>query len=339
MRQIFASIAVVFLMISPVFAECSGRNLFLALPAADQAALRAVTDAAPFARGNFWRATRSELVVTLVGTFHLDDPRHDSAVAALTPLLVDATTLLVEAGPVEEQQIKSYLARHPEVMIDNHGPTWPEVLSPPDWARLSDALRARGIPPFMAAKFRPMYLAMLLAIPPCSFGLAEQRNGLDMRLMAAAIDMRLMAAATDLGIPVQALEPFDTILKVFDGHPAKDQQTMILQSVWLDDQNASLAVSMADAYFWGESRLIWEYSRYLTQSVPGISAAEVDRQFALTEQSLINTRNKSWIPVIEAEARQGPIVVAFGAMHLSGDLGVLRLLENVGFTLEPIAFN
>ena len=330
MRQIFARIAAVFLMISPVFAECTGRNLFLALPAADQAALRAVTDAAPFARGNFWRATRGDLVVTLVGTFHLDDPRHDSAVAALTPLLAAATTLLVEAGPVEEQQIKSYLARHPDVMIDNQGPTWPEVLSPPDWARLSDALRARGIPPFMAAKFRPMYLAMLLAIPSCNFGSADLRNGLD---------MRLMAAAAKLEIPVQALEPFDTILKVFDGYTAKDQQTVVLQSVLLDDQNASLAVTMADAYFRGESRLIWEYSRYLTQSLPGMSAAEVDRQFALTEQSLIITRNRSWIPLIEAEAAHGPIVVAFGAMHLSGDLGVLRLLENAGFTLEPIAFN
>ena len=330
MRQIFARIAAVFLMISPAFAECTGRNLFLALPAADQAALRAVTDAAPFARGNFWRATRGDLAVTLVGTFHLDDPRHDSAVAALTPLLAAATTLLVEAGPVEEQQIKSYLARHPDVMIDNQGPTWPEVLSPPDWARLSDALRARGIPPFMAAKFRPIYLAMLLAIPSCNSDTADLRNGLD---------MRLMATATKLAIPVQALEPFDTILKVFDGYTAKDQQAMLLQSVLLDDQSASLAVTMADAYFRGESRLIWEYSRYLTQSLPGMSAAEVDRQFALTEQSLIITRNRSWIPRIETEAAHGPIVVAFGAMHLSGDLGVLRLLEIAGFTLEPIAFN
>ena len=48
------------------------------------------------------------------------------------------------------------------------------------------------------------------------------------------------------------------------------------------------------------------------------------------------TRNQAWIKVIEDVAAKGPALVAFGALHLSGDQGVLQLLEQRGFTLRRL---
>ncbi len=71
-------------------------------------------------------------------------------------------------------------------------------------------------------------------------------------------------------------------------------------------------------------------------TTPGITPAEAERQFALVDAALINRRNVAWIPVIEAAAAKGPIVVGFGALHLSGEQGVLNLLAQDGWTVEPL---
>ena len=58
---------------------------------------------------------------------------------------------------------------------------------------------------------------------------------------------------------------------------------------------------------------------------------------AKLEEALMISRNRAWIPVIEEAAAQGPVVAAFGALHLSGEDGVLNLLAKDGWTVTPLA--
>jgi uncharacterized protein YbaP (TraB family) len=51
---------------------------------------------------------------------------------------------------------------------------------------------------------------------------------------------------------------------------------------------------------------------------------------------MINRRNRAWVPVISAAATKGPLVVAFGALHLSGSEGVLNLLVQDGWAVAPL---
>jgi uncharacterized protein len=50
----------------------------------------------------------------------------------------------------------------------------------------------------------------------------------------------------------------------------------------------------------------------------------------------MTTRNRAWIPVLVTAATEAPVVAAFGALHLSGQDGVLALLEAEGFTLQRL---
>ena len=309
-------------------AQCIGRNLIATLPPDQLAALKATTEAEPFAHGNLWHATRGSEDITLIGTYHLDDPRHPATVAALTPALAHATALLVEAGPKEEAAVKDLMVRKPETMLITTGPTLPEALSAADWQRLSDALNARGIPAFMAARMKPVFLTAILSIPACNFAAASAaaENGLD---------KRLIAAATAQGLPIKALEPFDTIFGIFDQFTPADQIAMLTQTLDSDGGSDDMAQTLTDAYFAGDARLFWQFSYLQSLSLPGMTKAEADREFALVEQALMTTRNAAWIPVIESAAAKGPIVVAFGALHLSGDKGVLNLLRHDGYQITP----
>lgn len=325
MRRILFSFAMLFVLADTASAQCSGTNLIDALPQDEQAALRAEAALSPHATGNFWRATRGTQVVHLIGTYHFDDPRHAATMAALAPVLEEVTTLLVEAGPEEEAALKARILREPQLMIIDDGPTLPEMLPRPDWLRLSQALRDRGIPPFMAAKFRPWYVTMLLGVPACDMERIATTKGLDGMLVDAALAK---------GLTVRAMEPYDTLFGIFDQLPQDDQVAMITSALAMEKKSEDFAVTLADSYFNQEGRLIWEFMRHESLALPGYTPERVAEEFATMEEALMTSRNRKWIPEIEAAAARGPVLVAFGALHLSGEQGVLRLLEAQGFILK-----
>lgn len=326
-RPLLALLTAALLLPAMARAECAGQNILDSLPDADRSALHAAADAVPNPRGLLWRATRGDSTVHLVGTYHLDDPRHAATMARITPLIDATTIVLVEAGPQEEAALMADLARDPSLMVATEGPTLREALPDEEWALLADAMRARGLPPFMVSKFRPWYVSMLLAIPACDGAVAVAKGGLD----GMVIDH-----ATGRGIPVLALEPHETVFRLFQSMSFEDQLGMIRSSLALEPRSADYAVTLADAYFAEEPRLIWELTRHLSLTAPGADVPTVQADFTRMEQTLMTDRNRAWIPVIEQAAADGPVLAAFGALHLPGETGVLRLLEDAGWTVERL---
>lgn len=329
MRGWVAAVLVSFALIGAAQADCVGQNLMAAMPPAEAEALRDVTSRVPFATGNRWRAVKGKAEVDIIGTYHMEDTRHDATLTALGPVLDRAAVVLVEAGQKEMAALKARMAKDPGLMVNTTGPTLPEVLSEADWQKLTKAMQARGVPAFMAAKLQPWYLSMLLSIPPCAMAGMGGDKGLDARLIE-------VATARDL--PVQALEPYDTVFGIFGQMTQEEQLSMVTAALALDDQAEDMSVTMADAYFAEEGRLIWEFMRAEALKVPGADPAAVEAEFATMEEAMMIKRNQSWIPVIEAAVEKGPVLAAFGALHLSGENGVLALLEKAGFTVERLAF-
>ena len=309
-------------------AACEGENLLAKMDEGERRALLAAADAVPFPRGNLWRAVRGEEVVHLVGTYHLDDPRHGEVMARVAPLVEAAAVVLVEAGPEEEAALMADLARDPSLMVLTEGPTLREALPEAEWAMLADAMRARGLPPFMVSKFRPWYVSVLLALPACKMEGAVAGAG--------GLDGMIIAHAEAAGVPLRALEAHDTVFRQFAAMSFEDQLGMITSALALEPVSADYSVTLADAYFDQEARLSWELTRRMSLEVPGVPAAQVEEDFAQMERMLMTDRNRAWIPVIEAAAQEGPVLAAFGALHLSGETGVLYLLEEAGWTVERL---
>jgi uncharacterized protein len=314
----------------PARAQCAGQNLFDAMDPARLAEITTAADAAPFARGNFWQAVRGDEVITIAGTYHFDDARHAPNIAALTPFITDATTVLVEAGPDEEKALMQKMAREPSGMVITEGLPLNQRLPPEIWDPLSDAMSNRGIPPFMAAKFQPWYVLTLLSIPPCAMAqMTEKPKGLD----GAVIDTALAA-----GVPVRGLEPFDTILKIFNDITPEELTELLVSTLAIEDMSEDYFTTLVDSYFAGQSRMAWELMRFAGYDTPGYTRAQIDADFARMEELIASSRNRAWIPVLTEAAAQGPVFTAFGALHLSGQDGVLNLLQKEGYTLKELPF-
>lgn len=313
----------------PAAAQCVGQDLVKALPEAERSALLEQSHAVPYGQGNLWKATKDGQDITLVGTYHMDDARHAATLAQLAPALTRAKTLLVEAGPAEMSALKTRIGAEPELMVITEGPTLPEQFEPEVWAKLAAAMEARGVPGFMAAKMQPWYLSMMLSVPPCALTTMGEDRGLD---------AQVMEAATARGLSIKALEPYDTIFGIFGALSDEDQRAMITASLALEDRSEDLSVTMAEAYFAEEPRLIWEFSRAQALTLEGYTPERVEHEFAVMEEAMMVRRNRAWIPVLTKAAEDGPVLAAFGALHLSGQDGVLALLEAEGFAIERLAF-
>lgn len=318
MRPVLTFILVL-LAAPPAAAACMGHNQIELLAADTRAALVARANAAPHAQGNFWQATKGEGTITLIGTFHLDDPRHEATMARTAPLIDAATPELVEAGPQEEAALKDDLARNPALMFTTAGPTLPESLPPETWAALKQVLRHRSVPPFMAARMQPAFLSMILGGPPWAMA--------DIQAGSLGLDKRIIAHAAGLGIPVEALEPHGTLFTVFDDLTPAGQRDMLYVSLALASQPEDALHTLAESYFAQESRLIWELSRFQAHEGPLLPPEQIDAGFYRMEELLILGCNRAWIPVITATADCGPLLAAFGALHLSGHDGVLIFLR------------
>lgn len=311
---------------SPVFASCTGDAFLDRLTPADFTALDAVVAATPYPRGLIWEATKDDRSLSVIGTMHIHDPRLDDLFAQIAPRLQSATLLLVEATPAEESQMQAAIANTPDMVFITDGPTLPEQLDAELWSALAAAAAERQIPPFLAAKMQPWYLSLSLSIPPCAMpDLLSGRRGLD---------HMLMAEADALGIPVQAVEPWTTLLDVMQHGSQQDQIEMLELAMLAPGLQGELYVSMLDAYFAQDVAMIWEASRLATRFVPGLDPARADELFAQTETLLLDDRNRNWMPVVTAATKaHANVMLAVGAAHLPGENGVLNLLAKDGWAI------
>ena len=310
----------------PASARCTGHDIFDAMPQADQARLAAAAHAVPFAQGLVFSATKGDQTITLAGTYHLPDPRHARIVAQVQGALAQASALLVEAGPDEEARLQKAMIADPSLMFSK-GKTLPELLSPADWERTKTALAAHGMPAFLAAKMRPAFVAMTLSLPPCAVK--------DIAAGETGLDKALMQRARDSGVRIEALEPWDTVFTLFNAISESDSLEMLRAAVVGAPLADDMGVTMADLYFRGEPRIIWELAR--EQAIAGgMTPDEVARQMKLSEDMMMVARNHNWLPEIEVAAAKGPVVVAVGALHLSGEQGLLALLQRDGFAITRL---
>lgn len=311
-------------------AGCAGTDLLPGLPADLRAQIEARAAAAPFPEGNLWRARRGTARIVLAGTYHLDDPRHEPMMARLAPLIADAALVLVEALPEEAERLAAAMAETPELGYLVDGPTLRDLLSDADWQRYAEEMAARGVPAFMASRLQPWLAFTMLSLPVCAI---EAATG-----PGLGLDDRIVAQARALDIPVAGLEGMEVLFDVFDTLTQDDALDILRVSILVAGQAEDMLATLTRAYFDGQHRLVWEFSRgWMPEPAREIfSQDRADAMYDRLEASLLQARNRAWLAQILPLAEQGPLFVAVGAAHLSGEDGVLVLLDRAGFVLEPL---
>lgn len=306
--------------------NCGGADLIDALDPGTRKKLEREAAAMPHSEGIHWQATRGDTVIDIFGTYHFEHRLTDAHLQRLEPMITAADKIYLEVSTKDQTAMQRAMAENPSLMFITEGPTLPDLLGEEDWQRYRDEMQARMIPGFMAAKFKPLWAGMMLGIGPC-----EAQAG---AFEAKGIDMLVGERAEEAGTPSRSLEDFEDLLTLLDSFPMDDQIEMIRMSLaWPGDMN-DLSYTIRERYLSEEIALTLAFSRYVSEEFGGEAGAE---GFAMVEDLLLEKRNQSWIERLDAQVTPGDhVLIAVGAGHLPGDVGILRLLEQAGYTVSRV---
>jgi uncharacterized protein YbaP (TraB family) len=325
----FRATLTAFAMLSalPAFALCGGESYVTQLPLAQQVEIAEAVATTPNNTGLIWNATKDDNKLTLVGTVHVFDPRLNPLRDRMLPAFETADLMMVEATAEDEAAMQAAFIADPDLYLINDGPTLPDLLEPDVWDQVVQAASDRGMPSFFIAKFQPWYLSLTLAIPACAMG--EIANGV------RGLDHMLIADAEVASVPLQALESWEALINVLKEGTQQEQIDLLKLSLIDAADQQALFVSMLDAYFAEQIAQVWEVSEIAARELSGMSPEDAAAQMAETKDLLLDKRNQNWMPVItQATQTHDHIIIAVGAAHLPGELGLIELLKSDGWALE-----
>lgn len=116
----------------------------------------------------------------------------------------------------------------------------------------------------------------------------------------------------------------------------KAQFEMLYNSDSLADQIKQLQafVQQFDSLDSYTTALYYAYLAQDHQAMQAIAAKHADQIGGL--EALLDDRNKRWLDTLPQLMAQNPTFIAVGALHLSGDQGVIQLLRQAGYTVKPM---
>lgn len=303
--------------------SCGTRDLVAELGPEDRAELNALVAPHAYSEGNLYRAEKPGSRVTVVGTLHLPDPRHDATVERVKSDIADADLLILETSSAAQAEIQSMATTQPDMFFLNDGPTLIDLLTEDEWAQLNEHLSAYGIPGFMAAKFQPWFLGMTLAIPPCALADVQQgKKGLDFLLENVAVQS---------DVPIAELDNIDALMELLSGDPLDKQLEGLRMFLSMKVDGSAEMTTMVERYFQGKAREAVEFSRILLED-KNIPVELFDEML----QGILEDRNAAWEPKLVELVDGKDAVLAVGAAHLSGESGVLKALERAGYTITRL---
>lgn len=123
-------------------------------------------------------------------------------------------------------------------------------------------------------------------------------------------------------IPMEGLESAAYQISLFDRIPM-ERQLADLSKMILTDATEKEFQGMIEAYLAEDLNKLQEM----------IQADGLTGEY---EEILLNERNRNWIPKIEEFIKAETTFIAVGAGHLPSENGVIQLLRNAGYTVEPV---
>lgn len=276
-----------------------------AQPGAEQAATWAAK--APN-RGPLWRISRGGHSSYLFGSLHIGKPDWAYPGPALREAWARTEVLAVELDPAD---IAPALATLPP----------PQPLPPALAARVEARAAASCLPPGMLAAFPAMLQVSTLML------LEARRDGFD---AGFGQDMMLVAMARAEGRPVQSLESVAEQLAALE--PTAAELPEVVDSALKQLQRGQVRAplrKLADVWARGDMKTLADYERWC-----GCVSTAAERAWL---RRVNDDRNGPLAERIGALHGAGQrLLVAVGALHMSGPQALPRLLAAQGFTVEAV---
>lgn len=263
-----------------------------------------------FDKGLLWKISPPQGEPSyLFGTMHSPDPR----VTRLAPA-VQAAFDRAASFTMELLINASGVATMAEAMFFPQGQNLRAVLGPELYAQAQQAITDRGLSTRDLERKKPWVIVMILSTPRTELGLP--------------LDMRLQLQATLQGKPTYGLETMGEQVAVFNDMPIADQVELLRDALAVDAEVTRQFEALIQAYV----------DRDLARLMAIVDEPKRQRSPAFTRMMdrLLIQRNDVMLKRMRARLDEGNAFIAVGAAHLSGEQGLLQLLQRLGYHVSVV---
>lgn len=254
-----------------------------------------------------------ELRGYLLGTVHSDDPRVLNFSGAFLEALKSCDRFAMELVPNQPT-----MARLMEYMHYQDGTTLQDRIGAERFARVVEAASVYRLSAQQLSTMKVWAAMMTLSIPP-------PKNGLFM-------DLSLALQAAGEGLTVVGLETLEEQLSFLEDMPEEQQLVLLDQALEDLDEVESYFESMIADYIRSDLDGLKQKSDAQLAELPDA----VESYF--WEQG-IDARNLRMRDRLIKELGEGTVFAAVGALHLPGETGLVELMRNEGYAVEPAPFS
>ena len=142
------------------------------------------------------------------------------------------------------------------------------------------------------------------------------------------IDNYFQMVALQNGKAVKGFETVDFQMQTLYGAPLQKQVDDLMCLVDHFDEAMEIASRITAAYFLQDFQ---QLTAILEEEMEGSCAATPEE-----EADLLDNRNHNWIKMMPDMMTEQPTLFVVDAAHLCGEQGVLKLLEELGYTVEGV---
>jgi uncharacterized protein len=307
---------------------CTGHNMLPDLQKNDPTAYAAMmAEGEKLKNGSsiFWKLEKTGLAPSwLLGTMHMSDPRVIEMPKGARQAFEQASSLIVESDEILDQnKATASLMAKPDLMMFTDGKSITDYLSPQEKSEMEIALKARGIPLFSVSKMKPWVLSSFVALPACE--IARKTQG------QPFLDQKLVQDATASGKTIKGLETLQEQMTAMASLSMEFHVKGLLATLKSADRTDDLMETMIELYIHGTPGMIMPLSKYAFPE-------EGDDSFNMAEfeQKLVLDRNIIMANRAADTLSKGNAFMAVGALHLSGDKGLVELLRAQGYTVTAV---
>lgn len=256
----------------------------------------------------------------LFGTHHIAPISVLDSVPGFADALAQAETVYGEVV-ASEMQSPATMSKMQQFMMAPADSTLSSLLSPAQLDSLTTVLQKYAGQMMTANQLEPltpaaisMQLALLQAMKSFpNFNPAQQ------------LDTEVQTRALALGKEVGGLETVELQLEKLLGMPLIRQAEDLMHAIRNDEVASEAAIDMANAYLSGNLRQMFEL---MTDPRFGFDDEDAER--------LLYSRNDSWVSFLVGALPTASMLIVVGAGHLPGERGLIRQLENKGFTVTAV---
>ncbi len=143
------------------------------------------------------------------------------------------------------------------------------------------------------------------------------------------LDMYLQQKGTEQGKKVGAFETMEFQLNLLFNSQSLKRQAELLVCSLIDEERS-----------FDEMKRLTE--GYMAQNLNALHELSLERLGNNCDplpgemEAMTDERNKRWVETLPAMMKESPVFVAVGALHLSGENGLIELLKKQGYTVEAV---